>query len=362
MAGLDAFKQVDFHFFEKRAAFGQFVAEERGIGVVGIDCFAATNPAAEAHNDDIGAGVTGLLGILSANVGLAEGERAGASNCGFQKGAAWEKKVAHNGGLKRILELARDGYRFLCVDWLALNDMFIGVADARLNIVFEDERLLVLNKPAGLVCHPTKGDEYSSLVGRVRIHMGPEYHLINRLDRETSGLVLIAKEDAVAKALRRAWETGTVQKTYQAIVHGWPAADRGRIGAALGRDVNSYVAIKDCVREDGLASETSYQVTRKFQRGGCDFALLEVKPHSGRKHQIRIHLGHIGHPIVGDKIYGGDEMLYIDFIADRLTDAQREKLILPHHALHAQRIEFPLNQETMSFEAPPEEWFVEFLR
>src|SRR3954466_4707048 len=129
----------------------------------------------------------------------------------------------------------------------ALAGYALRVADARLNIVFEDERLLVLNKPAGLVCHPTKGDEYSSLVGRVRIHMGPEYHLINRLDRETSGLVLIAKQDAVAKALRRAWETGAVQKTYQAIVHGWPAQESGRIVAALGRDVNSYVVIKDCV-------------------------------------------------------------------------------------------------------------------
>lgn len=235
------------------------------------------------------------------------------------------------------------------------------VADPRLNIVFEDESLLVLNKPAGLVCHPTKGDEYSSLVGRVRIHVGPQYHLINRLDRETSGLVVIAKQDTVARALRRAWESRNVRKVYFAIVHGHLKEESGKISEALGRDLHSHVAIKDCVRPDGLSAETSFRLLRHFERDGKAFSYLEVEPHSGRKHQIRIHLAHIGHPIVGDKIYGGDEDLYIDFIADRLTEAQREKLILPHHALHAQRIEFPLQKMQMTFEAPPENWFTDFL-
>jgi 23S rRNA pseudouridine1911/1915/1917 synthase len=235
------------------------------------------------------------------------------------------------------------------------------VPDPRLNIVFEDDRLLVLNKPAGLVCHPTKGDEYSSLVGRVRIHLGPDYHLINRLDRETSGLVVIGKDDRVARNLRRAWESGGVKKTYLAIVHSWPALERDTINAPLGRDLDSHVAIKDRVRPDGLVAATSYTVLRKFERAEGKFSLLEVQPASGRKHQIRIHLAHIGHSIVGDKIYGSDEMLYIDFIADRLTDEQRSRLILPFHALHAQRIEFPVGPERLAFEAPAEEWFTNFV-
>jgi 23S rRNA pseudouridine1911/1915/1917 synthase len=235
------------------------------------------------------------------------------------------------------------------------------VADPRLNIVFEDERLLVLNKPAGLVCHPTKGDEYSSLVGRVRLYIGDAYHLINRLDRETSGLVLIAKQDTAARALRRAWEGRTVRKVYFAIVHGHVVELSGDIREPLGRDLNSHVAIKDCVRPDGLLAETSYRVVRHFERDGQPFSYLEVEPHSGRKHQIRIHLAHIGYPIVGDKIYGGDEMLYIDFIADRLTGAQQSKLILPHHALHAQYLEFPLQNQKLAFEALPESWFTKFL-
>jgi 23S rRNA pseudouridine1911/1915/1917 synthase len=235
------------------------------------------------------------------------------------------------------------------------------VPDPRLNIVFEDERLLVLNKPAGLVCHPTKGDEYSSLVGRVRIHLGPAYHLINRLDRETSGLVLIAKQDTVARALRRAWESRNVRKIYFAIVHGHVKDETGTIAEPLGRDLDSHVAIKDCVRPDGLPAETTFRLLRHFERDAQPFSYLEVEPHSGRKHQIRIHLAHIGHPIVGDKIYGGDEDLYIDFIADRLTETQRAKLILPHHALHAQHIEFPLQNTPMAFEASPEDWFSAFL-
>ena len=236
-----------------------------------------------------------------------------------------------------------------------------GLAEPLLNIIHEDDRLLVLNKPSGLVCHPTKGDETSSLVGRVRLHMGPNYHLVNRLDRETSGLVLIAKEDTAARALRRAWESRTVTKTYLAIVHGHPIEETQTISAPLGRDLDSHVAIKDCVLPGGFISETTFKVLRRFERDARPFALLEVQPHSGRKHQIRIHLAHIGHPIVGDKIYGGDENLYLDFIADRLTETQRAQLILPFHALHAQKLEFPLDRQTQTYEAPPEPWFKNFL-
>ncbi len=230
-----------------------------------------------------------------------------------------------------------------------------------LTIIFEDTRLLVLDKPAGLVCHPTKGDEYSSLVGRVRLHMGPDYHLINRLDRETSGLVIIAKKDSVARELRDAWEKRLIRKSYSAIVQGHPKLDFETITGALGRDHESHVAIKDRVVETGLASETSYRVARRFVRDGRDYALLEVEPHSGRKHQIRIHLAHIGHPIVGDKIYGADEQLYVDFTVNRLTAAQWAQLILPHHALHAGRLEFELEGRRMIFETPPEKWFTDFL-
>src|SRR5436190_13759786 len=119
------------------------------------------------------------------------------------------------------------------------------------DIIFEDPELLVINKPAGLVCHPTKTDEYSSLISRVRLYLGKQArpHLVNRLDRETSGVTVVAKTDEAALQLRRLWENRNVEKEYLAIVHGHVRNDQGTIDARLGKDDKSQVAIKDCVRE-----------------------------------------------------------------------------------------------------------------
>ncbi|HAV62326.1 MAG TPA: RNA pseudouridine synthase [Verrucomicrobiales bacterium] len=233
---------------------------------------------------------------------------------------------------------------------------------ARLEIVHEDERLLVLNKPADLVCHPTKTDAWSSLIGRVRLYLRDDatVHMVNRLDRETSGLVLVAKTDAFALALRRRWESRAVAKEYQAIVHGWPSADEGLIDEPLGRDEASRVAIKDCVRADGASSETAFAVERRFLRSEGRFALLTVTPRTGRKHQIRIHLAHIAHPVVGDKLYGHDEECYLALVESRLTAEQRQRLLLPNHALHAGRLRFEIAGEAHEYVAGPDEAFRRF--
>ena len=279
-----------------------------------------------------------------------------------------------------------------------------------LNVIHEDSDLLVVNKPAGLVCHPTKDGEMSSLIGRARLYLNSspsaagggegrgevvlnlqpstlnsQPHLINRLDRETGGVVLIAKNSQTAGELGKILESRVVQKEYLAIVHGHVAAEQGTIDAPLGKDDSSRVVIKDCVRPGGAPAQTEFFVERRFHAGvqalACSggtlkrelqhsppssilnlpFSLLRVVPRTGRKHQIRIHLAHIGHPIVGDKIYGGDEDCYLALIEGRLTEAQRAGLILENHALHARAVKFAWRGRPAEFSCPPEPWFTQFL-
>jgi 23S rRNA pseudouridine1911/1915/1917 synthase len=251
--------------------------------------------------------------------------------------------------------------------------------DKLFEVLYEDDALMVINKPAGLVCHPTKTDAYSSLVSRARLYLGEASrpHLINRLDRETSGVTIIAKDQLTARRLGKLWESREVSKQYLAIVHGHLEQQQGSIEAPLGKDDVSHVAIKDCVRPDGSPARTEYQVLSRFvrPRGDCsyprqgvaitssdpeNFSLLGVVPHTGRKHQIRIHLAHIGHPIVGDKLYGGDEALYLAFVEGRLNDEQHQRLVLPCHALHAQQVSFRWQGKMTNFSAPAEPWFTSF--
>ena len=190
--------------------------------------------------------------------------------------------------------------------------------------------------------------------------------------------MLIAKHPAAARELRAIWERREVTKRYLAIVHGHVAADQGTIDAPLGKDEQSRVVIKDTVRPDGAPASTNFQVLRRFTRpleasappppslnsqpSTLNYSLLQVLPLTGRKHQIRIHLAHLGHPLVGDKLYGGDEDLYLAFVERRLTPDQRQRLILPYHALHAAEITFQWRGAERAFSATPEAWFEEMLR
>ena len=231
-----------------------------------------------------------------------------------------------------------------------------------LRIIHEDADLLVVNKPAGLVCHPTKGDGCSSLVARARQYLGPDapLHLVNRLDRETSGVTVMTKSAAVAGELGKIWERRGVEKEYVAIVHGRVRSDAGALEGSLGKDVASAVVIKDCVRPDGALALTRFAVERRFARAGREFSLLHIVPLTGRKHQIRIHLAHAGHPIVGDKLYGGNEQLYLRFVRGELTPGEWQELLLANHALHAGALRFEWRGRAWEFKAEPEKEFSEF--
>jgi len=229
-------------------------------------------------------------------------------------------------------------------------------------VLYEDTDLLVVNKPAGLVCHPSKDGPLSSLIGRVRLHLGhAEGRLVNRLDRETSGIVLVATSAAVAGELGRV-VAGAAEKSYWAVVEGHVPDGRLEIDARLGKDLASPVAIKDCVRDDGAAARTQARVVRTFVREGAPFSVLDVSPLTGRKHQIRIHLAHAGYPIVGDKLYGADEQRYLRLVEGRLSDEDRRALRLANHALHARALAFEWRGRAWRFEAGADDAFLAFIR
>lgn len=225
-------------------------------------------------------------------------------------------------------------------------------------VLHEDDDLLVVNKPAGLVCHPTKGDAFSSLISRLRgYRAGEPVFLVNRLDRETSGVTVAVKSAEAARMAGALFESRQVRKEYLAVVHGHPVLDEGSLDAPLGKAEGSPVAIQDAVRADGAPAVTRWRVVRRWIAAGEPFALLSVEPETGRKHQIRIHLAHAGHPIVGDKIYGGDPTRYLRFVQGQLSPEDRRVLRVRCQALHASWLEFEWRGGSRRFEAEPEGWF-----
>lgn len=215
-------------------------------------------------------------------------------------------------------------------------------------IVHEDDRLLVVNKPGDVVCHPSKHGPWSSLVGAAREVCGlATVHLVFRLDRETSGIVVLAKDPRMASRLQKAVQERRVAKTYLAVLTGELAGD-ARVDQPLGDDTASPVFMKSAVRPDGQASATRFE---PLARGG-GFTLARVTPETGRKHQIRAHAQWLGHPVVGDKIYGPDARLYLDFVDGGWTPALEERLLLPRQALHCARIDLAPAGIALAFDAP----------
>ncbi|MGQ9916686.1 MAG: RluA family pseudouridine synthase [Bryobacteraceae bacterium] len=210
---------------------------------------------------------------------------------------------------------------------------------------------LAVNKPAGVVCHPSKHGPWSSLVGAARQWLGDAVlHMPSRLDRETSGTVVLVRRRELAGAMQRAIQSGHVRKSYLAILEG--ELDRPvDVDLPLGRATDSRVFLKQAVRPEGYPAQTRF-IPLEHRRGKT---LVRVEPATGRLHQIRVHAAAIGHPVCGDKLYGPDETLFLEFLRHGMTESLRQRLGAERQMLHAERLEFQLPCGAIAFQAPPPE-------
>jgi len=224
-------------------------------------------------------------------------------------------------------------------------------AAPKFQIVAETDEYLVVDKPPFLLIHPSKPDGTPTLWAALRellafeLVNGGQVSIVNRLDRETSGLVLIAKNREAARRFGKAMERQQIKKEYLAIVHGWPEWETTIVDAPLARQGEfgaSAIWLKQAIHERGAFAQTEFRAESRFVRENEErearFSIVRAIPRTGRTHQIRVHLTHLGHSIVGDKIYGPNEELYLQFIETGWTDSLARHLLLPRHALHSARI------------------------
>ncbi len=226
--------------------------------------------------------------------------------------------------------------------------------DIPLNIIYEDSCIIVLNKQSDMIVHPARGNTHGTLVNALsfysdRLSSGlGEFRpgIIHRLDKNTTGVMVVAKDDAAQWKIAKQFEHRQVNKNYLAIVHGTPELTADRIKVPLG--IHPRAREKYAIRPDvGKESITFYEVLESF-RG---FSLLKLTPKTGRTHQIRVHLLYIKHPIVADGMYGG-RLVYPWQLADAEPAVQQP--VINRVALHAHTLEFkhPSTEKTVKFEAP----------
>ncbi len=194
-----------------------------------------------------------------------------------------------------------------------------------LDVIYEDEHLLMINKPSGMVVHPAHGHESGTLVNAVLGYLpqvldvgGPERSgIVHRLDKDTSGLIIVAKNETVRNALQRRFKRRQVKKTYLALVEGHPEPRQGAIDAPIGRHKRQRKRM--AIVRSGRDAYTAYRVIETFD----DHSLVELQPETGRTHQLRVHMAWLGCPVVGDRIYG----------------RRKQQLLKHRHFLHARRLE-----------------------
>jgi 23S rRNA pseudouridine1911/1915/1917 synthase len=242
-----------------------------------------------------------------------------------------------------------------------MNDAKMDEMPVEFDILHEDAELLIVDKPAHLLVHPSKPDGPPTLWHGLRallayeLATGGQISIVNRLDRETSGLTVVAKSAVAARRLGRAMMRREIGKEYLAIARGWPEHDEFTIDAPIlraGEVDTSAVYVKQMVHPLGRPCRTGVKVEKRFARDGSPYCLARVFPETGRMHQIRVHFAHAGYPLVGDKIYTNDGTDYLEFLETGWTPELAGRLLLDRHALHSaaitiedQRWECPLARD-----------------
>ena len=223
-----------------------------------------------------------------------------------------------------------------------------------LDVLYEDNDIIILNKPPDMIVHPARGNTHGTLVNALKHYSNRlssglgEFRpgIVHRLDRDTTGVMVVTRHETAQWRIAKQFETRQVKKTYLAIVHGTPELLADRINAPLG--VHPTIREKYAIRpEIGKEAVTFYGVVEAF-RG---FSLLKCEPHTGRTHQIRVHLSYLKHPIVADDMYGG-KLVYPWQLAD--AEPAVEEPVIARCALHAWTLEFthPTTNQRVKFEAP----------
>ena len=227
-------------------------------------------------------------------------------------------------------------------------------------ILYEDEHMVAVDKPPGMAVHPSGRHLHGTLMHELhRRYRRPEDpahdvvpRLLHRIDLETSGVIAVGLDEHFHNQVRRQFEERLVQKSYLAVVHGRPVESEGRIDLGIVPDKSSAVRLKltTCDPGAGQSAITNYRVVRANER----FSLVDVRPETGRTHQIRVHMAAIGCPLVGDKLYGANEQHFLQQISGTLDDEARRQLVLDRHALHSHTLTFyhPHAKRELTLQAP----------